>query len=186
MKNPFLISENIYLSPLTKDDISDDYISWLNDSEVCKGNSHATFPNNYSKTLAYVESIENSKTEIVFSIRWKKNDIHIGIVSLQNINYVNRSGEIAMIVGDRNYLNKGVGTEALKLLIDYGFYTLNLNRISSRTPATNKDGIKNCENNEMKKEGLIREGLFKNGKYLDAIIYSILLKDYKKKNKEKD
>jgi len=183
VKNPFLISENIYLSPLTKDDISEDYISWLNDSEVCNGNSHATFPNNYSKTLAYVESIENSKTEIVFSIRWKKNDIHIGIVSLQKINYVNRSGEITMIVGDKNYRNKGVGTEALKLLIDFGFYTLNLNRISG-TPTTNEGGIKICENNKMKKECLIREGLFKNGKYMDAIIYSILLKDYKMKNKE--
>lgn len=70
MKNPFLKGEIIYLSPLTKEDISADYINWLNDSEVCRDNSHATFPNTYSKTLSYLESVEGSKNEIVFAIRW--------------------------------------------------------------------------------------------------------------------
>ncbi|MEO8209876.1 MAG: GNAT family protein [bacterium] len=181
MKNPFLINQNIYLSPLTKDDISEDYIGWLNDNEVCKGNSHGTFPNNYSKTLAYIESIENSKTEIVFAIRWKKNDDHIGNISLQNINWINRSGEIAILIGNKNYWNKGVGSKAYKLLIDYGFNTLNLNRISSGLAITNDGMIKVCEKNRMKKEGLIREALYKDGRYIDAAIYSILLKDYKKK-----
>ncbi len=185
MKNPFLTGEKVYLSPLTKNDISEEYISWLNDKEVCKGNSHATFPNTYLKTLAYVESIENSKTEIVFSIRWKKNGIQIGNASLQNINWVNKSGEMAMIIGNKNYWNKGIGSDVLKLLIDYGFNTLNLNRISSGTPVTNNGGNKICEKNEMKKEGLLREALFKNGKYLDVVIYSILLKDFKNKKSKK-
>lgn len=180
MKNPFLIGEKIYLSPLTKDDISDEYISWLNDAEVCRENSHATFPNSEVKTTAYVESIENSKTEIVFAIRWKENDIHIGNISFQKINWINRSGEIAIIIGNKNYWNKGIGSEAYKLLIDYGFNTLNLNRISSGQTINNEGMIKVCEKNGMKKEGLLREALFKNGKFSDVIIYSILLKEYKK------
>jgi len=186
LKNPFLTGEKIYLSPLTKEDISQDYVSWLNDIEVCVHNSHATFPNTIAKTLSYIESIERSKTDIVFAIRWKKNNDHIGNISLQNINWINRSGEIAILIGKKNYWNKGVGSEAYKLLIDYGFNTLNLNRISSGLMITNNGMIKICEKNQMKKEGLMREFLYKNGRYIDAIIYSILLKDYKKKNKEKD
>jgi len=180
MKNPFIIGENIYLSPLAKADISQEYISWLNDAEVCRENSHATFPNSEVKTTAYVESIENSKTEIVFAIRWKENDVHIGNISLQKINWINRSGEIAIIIGNKNYWNKGIGSEAYKLLIDYGFNTLNLNRISSGQTITNEGMIKVCVKNGMKKEGLLREALFKNGKFSDVIIYSILLKEYKK------
>lgn len=186
MKNPFLIGKAIYLSPLTKEDVSEDYISWLNDSEVCKANSHATFPNNYSKTLVYVESIQNSKTEIVFAIRWKKNNDHIGNISLQNINWVNRSGEIAILIGNKNYWNKGVGGEAYELLIGYGFNTLNLNRMFSGLAITNEGMIKVCEKNGMTKEGLMREVLYKEGRYIDATVYAILLKDYKRKIKKKD
>lgn len=186
MKNPFLISENIYLSPLTKDDISVEYISWLNDSEVCKANTHATIPNNHSKTLAYVESVEGSQTEIVFAIRWKENDIHIGNVSLQGINWINRTGEYAVLIGNKKYWNKGVGSESLSLIIQYGLITLNLNRIWSGMFITNKGAMKICEKNEMKKEGVLREAVFKNGKYLDVVIYSILQKDFKKTNQKKD
>ncbi len=181
MKNPFLTGEKIYLSPLTKEDISTEYISWLNDSEVCKDNSHATFPNTHSKTLSYLESIEKSRSEIVFAIRWKKNDVHIGNVSLQNINWINRSAEIAIIIGNKKYWNKGVGSESYKLVIGYGFRTLNLNRLSSGQTVTNKGMISVCEKNGMRKEGTLREVLYKNGEYTDAIIYSILLKDLRKK-----
>ncbi len=185
MKNPFLTGENIYLSPLTKEDISKDYINWLNDSEVCRDNSHATFPNTYSRTLSYLESVEKSKTEIVFAIRWIKNDTHIGNISVQNINWINRSAEIAIIIGNKKYWNKGAGSEAYRLVIDYSFLTLNLNRLSSGQTVTNTGMINVCEKSGMKKEGILREALYKNGKYTDAVIYSILLKDYIKKESRK-
>ncbi|MEO6695303.1 MAG: GNAT family protein [Ignavibacteria bacterium] len=180
MKNPFLISENIYLSPLTKDDISDEYVSWLNDAEVCRDNSHATFPNTLEKTVNYLDFISTDKSAVVFAIRWKKTDDHIGNISLQNINWINRSAEIAILIGNKNYWNKGIGSEVYKLVINYGFNTLNLNRISSGQIVSNEAMIKVCEKNGMKKEGLLREVLFKNGIYLDAVVYSVLIKDHKK------
>ncbi len=181
MKNPFLKGEIIYLSPLTKEDISADYINWLNDSEVCRDNSHATFPNTYSKTLSYLESVEGSKNEIVFAIRWIKNDIHIGNISVQNINWISRSAEIAIIIGNKKYWNKGVGSEAYRLVIEYSFQTLNLNRLSSGQTVSNRGMINVCEKSGMKKEGTQREALYKNGKYIDAVVYSILSKDFRKK-----
>jgi RimJ/RimL family protein N-acetyltransferase len=181
MKNPFLKGDKIYLSPLTLEDISDEYISWLNDSEVCSENSHAVYPNSYEATLAYVKSAGKSKTEIVFAIKSKKNNDHIGNISVQKIDPVNRSAEIAIIIGNKKYWNKGIGSEAYRLVIDYGFRTLNLNRLSSGQTITNKGMISVCEKNGMKKEGLLREVLYKNGKYLDAVVYSILAKEFFKK-----
>ncbi|MBK8982279.1 MAG: hypothetical protein IPM38_08140 [Ignavibacteria bacterium] len=72
MINPFLTGNKIYLSPLSKADISEKYISWLNDKEICRDNSHATFPNTRSKTIAYIENLEKSKDEVAFAIRWKR------------------------------------------------------------------------------------------------------------------
>ncbi len=185
MKNPFLTASKIYLSPLTKDDISDDYIGWFNDREVCKENSHSTYPNTYSQTLAYIESVEKSKQDIVFAIRWKKNNLHIGNASVQKIDRVNRSAELAIIIGDKKYWSKGVGNEVYGLLLDYGFNTLNLNRISSGQTVTNKGMIKVCIRQGMKREGVLRQVLYKEGKYADAVIYSILRNEFRNTNTKK-
>jgi ribosomal-protein-alanine N-acetyltransferase len=65
-------------------------------------------------------------------------------------------------------------------MIEYGFNTLNLNRISSGQTINNKGMVKVCRKMGMKEEGRLREVLFKNGEYQDAVICSILKKDYKK------
>ncbi|MEP7147127.1 MAG: GNAT family protein [bacterium] len=183
MKNSFLEGNNIYISPLSKSDISDKYINWLNDKEVCKDNSHATFPNTKEKTLSYIESLQGSKDEIAFAIKWKKNNKHIGNIAIKKIDRINRSAELAIIIGDKNYWNKGIGSDAYRLLIDYGFNTLNLNRISSGQTVSNTGMIRVCEKMGMKKEGTLREVLFKDGEYINAVIYSIILKDYRKNKK---
>ncbi|MDQ3194204.1 MAG: GNAT family N-acetyltransferase [Bacteroidota bacterium] len=181
--NIFLEGSNIYISPLSKNDISDEYVSWLNDEEICKENSHATFPNTKKKTADYIKSLENSKEEIAFAIKWKKNNKHIGNIAIKNIDRINRSAELAIIIGDKNYWSKGVGSDAYRMLIDYGFKTLNLNRISSGQTVSNTGMIMVCEKMGMKKEGILREVLFKKGEYVNAVIYSIILKDYKKINR---
>lgn len=184
VNNPFLKGKNIYLSPLTESDITDDYVSWLNDEEVCRDNSHATFPNTREKTLAYVESVSRSNREVVLAIRWRKSGKHIGNIALQRINWVNRSAELAIIIGDKSFWGKGVGTEAYNLMIGYAFERLNLNRISSGQTLQNKAMISVCIKCGMKKEGVSRETMFKEGKYLDTVTYSILAGEYKKsKNK---
>ncbi|HAY33182.1 MAG TPA: GNAT family protein [Ignavibacteria bacterium] len=185
MINPFLIGSKIYLSPLSKADISEKYISWLNDKEVCRDNSHATFPNTRSKTVAYIENLEKSKDEAAFAIRWKKNNLHIGNAAIQKIDRINRSAELAIIIGDKKYWGKGIASEVYRLLIEYGFDTLNLNRISSGQTLANKGMIKVCEKSGMKREGVLRQILYKEGKYLDAGIYSILKKEFEMKVKGK-
>ncbi len=182
MKNSFLTGKQIYLSPISKDDITADYVSWLNDKDVCRDNSHATFPNNVEKTIAYVDSVSRSNSEIVLAIRWKKNDLHIGNISLQRINWVSRSAELAIIIGNKKYWNKGVGTEAYSLMIDYAFDRLNLNRISSGQTLRNKGMINVCIKCGMKEEGIARESMFKEGEYIDTVTYSILSKEREKQN----
>ncbi|MBK8982278.1 MAG: GNAT family N-acetyltransferase [Ignavibacteria bacterium] len=73
-----------------------------------------------------------------------------------------------------------------QLLIEYGFDTLNLNRISSGQTLANKGMIKVCEKSGMKREGVLRQILYKEGKYLDAGIYSILKKEFEMKRKGKE
>lgn len=181
MTNPTLVGEVIHLSPLTKDDISDRYVEWLNDPVVCRDNSHGGVPNTLAMTIDYVASVQGSRTTLAFAIRLNSNDEHIGNVSLQKIDPVNRSAELAMLIGEKQWWGRGVGMDAYRLLIDHGFRVLHLNRIYSAQTARNKAMIRVCEKVGMQQEGLLRKAMFKNGEYLDVVAYAILLEDYQKR-----
>lgn len=174
MKAPFLEGNSIYLKDLSIEDITDEYVQWLNEPVVCSFNAHARFPNNAEKTKKYVEETNSSKLVILFAIYDKKKDIHIGNICLNKIDWVNRSAEIAIIIGNKNYWGKGVGTEAYKLVIKYAFDVLNLHRLYSGMAKVNVGMVKVAEKVGMKKEGMAKEALFKNGKYLDVVLYGIL------------
>jgi [ribosomal protein S5]-alanine N-acetyltransferase len=178
MKKPFLIGEKIYLRPLEESDLSLDYLSWLNDSEVCAGNSHAVFPYSEESMASYFKSVNESKDNIVFAIVSKDTDQHIGNAALQSINWVNRSGEFAILVGNKDYWGKGIGYEVCKLLLKHGFQMLNLNRIYCGTFSTNYGMQKIAEKLGMEKEGIRKQAVFKDNQYLDVIEYGILKQNY--------
>lgn len=167
----------IYLTPLSMADVSEKYVEWLNDPVVCRDNSHGAIRNTLARTTDYVKSVQNSETTRAFAIRLKSSAEHVGNVSLQKIDRTNQSAELAILIGEKDAWGLGVGTEAYRLLMDYGFNELNLNRIYSGQTARNSAMIRVCEKVGMTKEGVLRQAMFKNGEYLDVVIFAILRGD---------
>jgi len=99
----FLQGEKVHLRALREDDLNDNYLQWLNDEEVCRFNSHAVFPNTEQKMKAYFAGVQNSQNQVVLAIIDQENTKHIGNVSLQNINWVSRNAEFAILLGEKNY-----------------------------------------------------------------------------------
>ena len=90
-KEIFLKGKNLHLRPLKAKDIDGNYRFWLNDPEVVKYNSHGRFPQTPEKLLDYVRATESSNTIFVLAIIEKKKNLHIGNISLQAINWVDRN-----------------------------------------------------------------------------------------------
>jgi ribosomal-protein-alanine N-acetyltransferase len=174
----FLEGPKIYLRHLQQEDLTNEYVQWLNDEEVCKGNSHAIFPNTHEKMVAYYASLQGSVAQVVLAIINKENDKHVGNVSLQSINWVSKNAEFAILLGDKNIWGKGYGEEAAKLIVEYGFSRLNLHRIYCGTMADNTSMIKLAEKLKMKQEGVRREAIFKTGTYKDVIEFGVLKNEY--------
>ncbi|MCO6431391.1 MAG: GNAT family N-acetyltransferase [Deltaproteobacteria bacterium] len=176
MKNPFLVDKQFYLKPLELSDLSDSYLGWFNDQEICRYNSHAVFPMTMADMEAYIKRTAGSRSELAFAIRAVKNDRHIGNVALQNINWVARSAEFSILIGDKKYWGKNIGYTAGKLLMEYGRDRLNLRRISCGTHAENT-GMRNLALKlGMKQEGVRKEAYYKEGKYSDLIEYGVVFK----------
>ena len=178
MNNPFLIGERIYLRPLSLDDLNGNYINWLNDSEVNKNNSHHIFP--YTKALAedYIKAAYLEKDKLVLAVNIKDKDVHIGNISLQYIDLLNRNAEFAILIGEKEYWGKGYSKEAGYLIMRHGFVSLNLWRIHCGTFSDNIAMQKLAAYLGFKQEGLRREAFFKEGKFIDIIEYGILKTEF--------
>jgi ribosomal-protein-alanine N-acetyltransferase len=173
----FLEGENIYLRSLNSNDVDGNYSLWLNDPEITAFNSHGRFPMTKEKLSGYIEHSRSSKNDLILAVVDKISLKHIGNISLQNISWLDRNAEIAFLLGDKAFSGKGIMYEAGILLINHGFKTLNLHRIYCGTSSENSGMQKLAVKLKMKKEGLRKEAIFKQGQYYDIVEYGILATD---------
>lgn len=107
----------------------------------------------------------------------KNNSNVIGKCGYHNWIADHHRAEIGYALTREDYKQKGLMTEALKLVIDYGFNTMNLNRIEACVAPDNLPSIKLLQKFNFKEEGVLRMHYFINGRYEDSIMYSLLKKD---------
>jgi len=101
----------------------------------------------------------------------------IGTIGFMWIQNDNSSAEVGYSLS-RDYWNKGIMTEALKAVIEYGFSFLNLNRIEAQHETTNPASGAVMRKCHMQKEGTLRSRLMNKGKFVDVDLYAILKKDF--------
>ncbi|ACU06128.1 GNAT family N-acetyltransferase [Pedobacter heparinus] len=175
-KNIFIRGNHIDLRLLTKEDISGNYSNWLNDPEITHYNSHGRFPATNEDLVNYVEQSRISRNALVLAVVDQATQAHIGNVSLQSINWIDRNAEIAFLLGEKAYWGKGIMLEAGEMLINHGFKMLNLHRIYCGTSSENVGMQRLALKLGMIEEGLRKDALYKQGKYVDVIEYGILSK----------
>ena len=177
-RNIFIEGDKIYLRPLELADIDGNYKTWLNDPEIIKYNSHGRYPISLSMLEEYVNRVTYSESVIVLAIIHKKTNKHIGNISLQSINLIDRNAEIAFLLGEKSFWSSGIMFEAGRLMIDHGFNKLNLHRIHCGTSSENYAMQKLAIKLGMSKEGEKEDFMFKNGRYFTTFEYRILRNEY--------
>jgi len=173
----FFELENVYLRELRKSDLEANWFQWFNDNNITKYQDKGTFPNSIEKQTDYYEYLLSSKSDIVFAIIDKTSDEHIGNIGVHNIDYIHRRCEIGIIIGENKYRGKGIAKLCIDKVKSYVFDTLNLRRITVFIMHENIASIKAFESCGFLKEGTMKEHFYKNGKYLDSIIYSLIKKE---------
>ena len=108
------------------------------------------------------------------------NDEPVGMVNYNKIDRDNKSVDMDIMIGQKEYWDKGYGTEALKTFCGFLFSKFNLNRIWLGSYAYNLRAIRAYEKSGFKKEGIMREDALINGKFVDSVLLSILRKEFKK------
>jgi [ribosomal protein S5]-alanine N-acetyltransferase len=175
MNNPFIITERLYLRPLT---FKDDYVRWLNDEEVCRNNSHRVFPHTPEEGVDYIADSMGSSENLVLAVVLKVGDVHLGNISLLRIDFKNQNAELAILMGEKEYWYQGYGHEASIALLKHGFDEMNLQRVYSNTFAENIAMRKLAGALGMRQEGVRRNAYYKNGKFVDVIEFGVLKSEF--------
>lgn len=105
----------------------------------------------------------------------------IGLVSLLSIDYINRSAEFHIMIGEYEKRRKGAGTFAVNTMLQHAFNNMNLQRVELLVLENNLAAQHLYEKVGFVREGIKRKVIFKNNEYMDMYLYSILKDEYKYK-----
>jgi RimJ/RimL family protein N-acetyltransferase len=163
--------ERIYLSPINTGDV-ETYTKWLNDFEVSGnlGNFRQLISLNAEQKA--LEGMAGKGQH--YSIVLQDGDVMIGGVSFNETDHISRKAEIGLFIGEAEYRNKGYGAEALRLMLDFGFQTLNLHNVMLLVHSDNERAMACYKKVGFREFGRRREAKYKNGRYIDVIYMDLL------------
>ena len=184
MKDIFLKGKKVSLTVLTVKDINEsNWYKWFNDTETTLYMQQGYFPNTKSNQLRFLKELKNQKNKVQLGILPNNAKNIVGVVSLSEIDFLNRKAEFSIIIGEKKLRGVGIGKEATQLILRHGFQKLCLNKIYLGVLAEHKAAIKSYENAGFKIEGLLRDEVLMYRKYHDIVRMGILYKDFEKYNK---
>lgn len=136
--------------------------------------THATFTRDMIDRYIDNQIQADDDSRASFIIEPLDNPRPVGEVVINDIDPDNHSGNIRISLFHEEDLNKGYGSEAIKLMVDYGFRELSLHRISLGVYNFNPRAIHVYEKIGFKREGVMRDALYWDGEYVDEIAMSVL------------
>lgn len=170
----------VFLRPLERADLNERYTGWLNDPEVTRYMETGIFPSTSEDLESYYREVTSSKNDVILAIVDKESGKHVGNVKLGPIHWVHRRATFGILIGDKEFWGKGIGLEATRLAVEYGFYRLNLRRIDLGVFADHAAAVKCYEKVGFTVEGRFRQDLFLNGEYKDRLWMGLLRSEYKR------
>ena len=177
-----LIGKNIILRPLKRSDMAKT-LEWRNNLELIKLTQGIRFPKTEEMESEWFDNAlkDKSNRNIYFGIDEIETNKFIGIIQLNNIDWISKTAIWGFIIGDKEDRGKGYSVEAPNLLFDYAFNVLNLRKIFGYPIYFNKATLRMHEKiGSFKQEGCLKEHVYFDGKYFDVLILSLFKEDFKK------
>jgi len=167
--------KTIYLRAFAKSDIPLSH-TWLNDPELGSIMGYLPFP--IEAQEAWFETTVNSREKFVFAICDQATDQHVGNVAIGAIDAVSRNGMLSIFIAEPSIRGRGVGEDATRLILDFAFDRLNLHRVHLKASAFSEAAIAMYKKVGFQKEGVLREHEFKDGKYVDKVLFGLLRQEH--------
>ena len=146
----------------------------INDPETEYHVGGWSFPVSTKGQREWIENLQNDKSEMRCVITDKENKKSVGTIILNNIDYKNGSAQIHIKIASEVHRGKGYGSDAVSTVVTYGFNELRLHCIYANVNEDNLASVKLFSKCGFEHDGLLRDRIFKRGKYLNVKTLSII------------
>jgi RimJ/RimL family protein N-acetyltransferase len=169
-----LEGEKVRLRPMEPRDLTK-FVMWLADPEVRRWLALQE-PPTLEDEVDWYESTRANPDNVLWSMETLDGQL-VGTIELR-LNPVSQRAELGIAVQDKTQWSKGLGTDAIKLALEYGFDDLELNRIELTVDSENGRGRRCYEKCGFIEEGLLRQHRFVEGKFGDTVVMSVLKSEW--------
>jgi RimJ/RimL family protein N-acetyltransferase len=173
----FLEGEKVCLRPLLKSDLNERYLAWLNNPQITLYSKLRNFPTNEKDLEGYLEG-QRSSNRVVMAVCIRQTDEHIGNVVLEDIDWIDRTAQVTILIGVKKYWGSGHFLDSFRLVHEYAFKNLNLRRLYAGSE--NPGVVVSLQKLGWRKEGVLKKHRFRDGGYVDVIAMAILKEDYER------
>lgn len=174
----FLEGKRIYLRPIEDCDLDTIYANlWDKEGRRLTGTQTVFSRKGVQRWFENV-SVDNSRIDLMICLQ--ETNQPIGEIAMMEIDHQNQNSIVRISIFEKGDWGNGYGTEAMSVMLDYGFEILNLHRIELEVFSFNKRAKKSYEKLGFKQEGVIRDKLFYDGEFHDSIIMGVLKEEFNK------
>lgn len=170
--------EKVKLEKIQTKHINMGWYDWVNRSDIVNVLNEPPYRYTKKQLKKYIKNSNNKNTKM-FAVIDKKKNKYFGNIRLTNISKNNCFCNYGRLIGVKDYKKKGYGAIMLYKICEYAFNILKLNKVFTYVYTDNKDSISSNKKFGMRKEGVLKNHFFKNGKFKDVIIFSFFSKDFK-------
>ena len=171
-----LIGEKVALGPIRRD-LVPLYQRWINDLEVTRTLSSGHRPTTFEAESEWFEHSASSGRP-QFTIYERATLRPIGNTGWLDLDSGNRTAELGIMIGEKDCWNRGYGTEAVRLMLEYGFTVLSLHSAFLRHVAYNGRGHRAYEKAGFRVIGRRRESVFWAGRAHDMVCMDCLASEF--------
>ena len=158
------------------------YYNWLCDIEVVKyiGRKELIDGISYKSAVKYVKEIWLDNNTLFFAIHDKNSKDFIGTAKL---NFFDKTGmksgiaDVGIMIGERSFWGRGIGTDTVKTLSQYAFSTLNARKLTAGGISSNFGIVKAFKKAGYTEEGFLKHHFYIDGKYHDQILFACFPND---------
>jgi RimJ/RimL family protein N-acetyltransferase len=171
-----LVGQKVALGPLERRYLPL-YQRWINDFEAVRGLQLIRPMPNEAEEAWYTRAVQ-ATDRIDFTIFVRDGLRPIGTAGLFDLDPQNGKAEFGILIGERDCWGRGYGTEATRLVLDYGFNILSLHNILLRVYAFNERAIRAYRRAGFKEMGSRREARRLAGQRFDEIYMDCLATEF--------
>lgn len=168
---------NIRLRAVEPIDIDNLYV-WENDLEVWKvSQTISPFSKFTLKEYCSVANVDlQTAKQLRLMIEVTEDSISktIGIIDLFDYDAINQKAGIGILIGNKNYRQKGIANTALKILVNYSFSVLNLHQLYCFVSTNNKASIDLFLKNKFIQRGVINDWTLHSNKWENACFFQLI------------